>query len=78
VIPVVESMFPIQLLCRQYVQREVQPEKLSIASTIFAVFKPYIASAIPEFSPESLVTLIYIKSYYLFRVIDEGYIKALL
>jgi hypothetical protein len=78
VIPVVESVFPRQLSCRQYVQKDVQPEKPSIASAISAVFKPSIASAIPDVSPESLVTLIYIKSCYLFRVIDVGYIKALL
>jgi hypothetical protein len=48
VIPVVESVFPRQLSCRQYVQREVQPGKPSIASAISAVLKPSIASAIPE------------------------------
>jgi hypothetical protein len=37
VIHVVESVFPRQLSCRQYVQREVQPEKPSIASAIFPV-----------------------------------------
>ena len=47
-IPIVESMFPRQLSCRQYVQREVQPGKPSIASTIFLVLKPSIALAIPE------------------------------
>jgi hypothetical protein len=47
-IPVVESVFPRQLSCRQYVQRDVQPEKPSIASAISAVLKPSIASAIPE------------------------------
>ena len=45
---VVESVFPRQLSCRQYVQKDVQPEKLSIASAISAVHKPSIASAIPE------------------------------
>ncbi len=48
VIPVVESVFPRQLSCRQYVQNEVQPKKPSIASTISTVFKPSIAVAIPE------------------------------
>jgi hypothetical protein len=47
-IPVFESMFPRQLSCHQYVQREIQPGKPSIASTIFAVFKSSIASAILE------------------------------
>jgi hypothetical protein len=48
VIPVVESVFPRQLSCRQYVQREVQPENPSVASAIYAVLKPSIVSAIPE------------------------------
>jgi hypothetical protein len=48
VILVVESVFPRQLSCRQYVQKDVQPEKPSIASAISAVLKPSIASAIPE------------------------------
>jgi hypothetical protein len=48
VILVVESVFPRQLSCHQYVQKDVQPEKPSIASAIFVVFKPSIASAIPE------------------------------
>jgi hypothetical protein len=48
VIPVVESVFPRQLSCHQYVQREVQPENPSIASAIYAVLKPSIVSAIPE------------------------------
>ena len=47
-IPIVESVFPRQLLCRQYVQREVQPRKPSIVSTIYAVLKPSIVSTIPE------------------------------
>jgi hypothetical protein len=51
VIPVVESVFPRQLSCRQYVQREVQPGKPSIASAISAVLKPSIASTIPESVP---------------------------
>jgi hypothetical protein len=48
VIPVVESVFPRQLSCRQYVQREFQPRNPSIASTISAVLKPSIALAILE------------------------------
>jgi hypothetical protein len=48
VILVVESIFPRQLSCHQYVQREVQPIKPSIASAISAVLKPSIVSAIPE------------------------------
>jgi hypothetical protein len=44
----VESVFLRQLSCRQYVQREVQPGKSSIASTIYVVLKPSIVSAIPE------------------------------
>ena len=47
-IPVVESVFPRQLLCRQYVQKETQPEKPYIVSASFAVFKPSIVSTIPE------------------------------
>jgi hypothetical protein len=47
-IPVVESVFTRQLSCRQYVQREVQPRKPSIASAISAVLKPSIVSAILE------------------------------
>jgi hypothetical protein len=47
-IPVLESVFPRQLLCRQYVQREFQPKKPSVASTIYAVLKPSIALAIPK------------------------------
>jgi hypothetical protein len=37
VIPVVELVFPRQLSCRQYVQREVQPGKPSIASAISGI-----------------------------------------
>ena len=48
VIPIVESVFPRQLACRQYVQREVQPGKPSVVSAIYAVLKPSIVSAIPE------------------------------
>jgi hypothetical protein len=48
VILVVESVFPIQLSCHQYVQREVQPENPSIASAFYAVLKPSIVSTIPE------------------------------
>jgi hypothetical protein len=48
VIPIVELVFPRQLLCRQYVQREVQPGKPSVASAIHAVLKPSIVSAIPK------------------------------
>ena len=48
VIHVVESVFPRQFSCRQYVQRDVQPKNPSITSAISAVFKPSIASAIPD------------------------------
>jgi hypothetical protein len=47
-IPVVELVFPRLLSCCQYVQNEFQPRKPSIASAIFAVFKPSITSPIPE------------------------------
>jgi hypothetical protein len=47
-IPIVESMFPRQLSCRQYVQREVQPRNTYIASAISVVLKPSIASAIHD------------------------------
>jgi hypothetical protein len=75
---VVESVFPRQLSCRQYVQKDVQPENPSIASAISAVLKDFYYVGHPCVSPESLVTWIYIKSCYLFHVIDVGYIKALL
>jgi hypothetical protein len=39
VIPIVESVFPRQLLCHQYVQKDVQPEIPSIASSISTVLK---------------------------------------
>jgi hypothetical protein len=78
VIPVVESVFPRQLSCRQYVQREVQPKNPSIASAISTVLKSFYCIGHPQVSSESLVTLIYFKSCYLFRVIDVGYIKVLL
>ena len=77
-IPVVESVFPRQLLCRQYFQKYVQPEKPSIASGISAVLKAFYCVGHPQVNPESLVTMIYIKSCYFFRVIDVGYIKTLL
>jgi hypothetical protein len=48
VIHVVESVFPRQFSCRQYVQREVQPGNPYVASAIYAVLKPSIVSAIPE------------------------------
>jgi hypothetical protein len=78
VIPIFESVFPRQLSCRQYVQREVQPGKPSIVSTIYAFLKPSIVSAIPKsvlsywllLSTSNLVTC--------FVSIDVGYIKALL
>jgi hypothetical protein len=47
-IPIVESVFPRQLSCHQYVQREVQPRKPFVALTIYAVLKPSIMLAIPE------------------------------
>jgi hypothetical protein len=48
VILVVESVFPRQLSCHQYVQREVQPRNPSIALAIFVVLKPSIVSTIPD------------------------------
>ena len=48
VILVVESVFPRQLLCRQYVQREFQPRNHFIALAISAILKPSIASVVPE------------------------------
>jgi hypothetical protein len=45
-IPVVESVFLTQLSCLQFVQREIQPKKPSIASAISTVLKPSIASTI--------------------------------
>jgi hypothetical protein len=47
VIPVVESLFPRQLSCCQYVQREVQLEYNSITLAFSAVLKPSIAPSIP-------------------------------
>jgi hypothetical protein len=58
VILVVESVFPRQLSCRQYVQKDVQPEKPSIASAISTVFKPSIASAISTVFKPSIASAI--------------------
>ena len=57
VIPVVESVFPRQLSCPQYVRNEVQSEKPSIVSAISAVLKPSIVSTIPESVPNHLLLL---------------------
>jgi hypothetical protein len=48
VIPIVESVFPRELLCCQYVQKYVQPENPYIALAISIVLNPSIALAIPE------------------------------
>jgi hypothetical protein len=58
VILVVESVFPRQLSCRQYVQKDVQPENPSIASAISTVFKPSIASAISTVFKPSIASAI--------------------
>ena len=76
VILVVESVFPRQLSCRQYVQKDVQPGKPSISLAISVVFKISVSSTIPELVLNNL--LLWHTSCYLFCVIDVGYIKALL
>ena len=57
-IPIVELVFPRQLSCRQYVQREVQPGKPFIASTISTVLNPSIVSAISAVLKSSIASTI--------------------
>jgi hypothetical protein len=77
-----ESVFPRSVgHVIQYVQKDVQPEKPSIASAISAVFKPsHSALAIPEskFQMNHFYFDLTYKFCYSFHVTDGRCIKALL